>query len=385
MKIVSKSMDKRINAHNYLVVIPIKEYLDISKKIINKNEYQRKRVKKSNTIYSLLKTDLRKGCIIPPIVLAIPCRDIEQIDDSWIEQEIMKANLLILDGLQRTYTLIDLEKELIEDGDSEALQNLYKQELRIEVYVGINKLGILYRMLTLNTGQTPVSLRHQIEILYLDYSIKEIDGIILFKETDETNPEKIGEYKFDDVVEGFNSYLEKDELPIDRIDILENIKGLEKLSKEDQSIDLFKEYLTSYNDFLSKLDSFSPGWNFDKEESNLTSMPFGDSVLKIFCKSQPMTGFGAAIGKLTDLKSIDNFENLKILINKIQTPTNFSDTMTNLLKKMDEIKNTSKRIGPSQREFFHFFFRELFNKDGDSFLNIDLSIERGYRKYVSQS
>lgn len=385
MKIVSKSLDKRINAYNYLLVIPIKEYLDIAKKILDKNEYQRRRVKKSNTLYSLLKIDLMKGCIIPPIVLAIGCRDSKEIDDGSLIEEIKKANLLILDGLQRTYTLIDLENELIEKKDENALQNLYKQELRIEIYVGINKLGILYRMLTLNTGQTPVSLRHQIEILYLDYLKQEIDEISLFKETDEKTPENIGEYKFDDAVEGFNSYLEKDELPIDRVDILENIKGLEKLSKEDQSIDLFKEYLTSYTNFMKKLDTISPGWVFNEDESDLMSRPFGDSILNIFCKSQPMTGFGAAIGKLTDLNLIQNFGELKTLINDIEQPANFSETMNNLLKKMDEIKNKSKKIGTSQREFFHFFFRELFNKEGDSFLNIDLAIERGYRKYVSQS
>lgn len=66
---------------------------------------------------------------------------------------------------------------------SETLPLLYNK-LRLEVYVNINKFGVLYRMLTLNTGQTPMSVRHQIEMLYSDMLDKEINGVKLITEVE---------------------------------------------------------------------------------------------------------------------------------------------------------------------------------------------------------
>lgn len=92
--------------------------------------------------------------------------------------------MIILDGLQRTYTILDLESELVKEHDDETLDRVLNNSIRVEIYLGINKIGILYRMLTLNTGQTPMSIRHQIEILYSDYLDKSINDITLLRETD---------------------------------------------------------------------------------------------------------------------------------------------------------------------------------------------------------
>jgi hypothetical protein len=387
MKIISRLEDKRIGSENYLLEMTIKEYLDLAKKILDKNEYQRRRVKGSNTIYSLLKSDLMRGCIIPPIVLAISYKVVfatKQISEDDLIREISSGDLLILDGLQRTYTLLDLENELKERQDTETINFVYNRKIRIEIYTGIDKLGILYRMLTLNTGQTPVSLRHQIEILYLDYLSVGFEGIKLLREIDENSPVNMGEYKFEDAIEGLNSYIERDELPMDRIDVLENIQGLERLSKENQKADLFKDYITAYNSFLIKIDTIFNGWRFNSEEIALGGTPFGETIHKIFVRSQPMTGFGAAIGRLIDFKLIKDFQEIKDIIAKIKVPQNTNLTITRLLKSLDEIKNSSKKIGNSQRMFFQYFFRELFNKEGDAYLDLDLAIEKGYRKYQSQ-
>ena len=78
-------------------------------------------------------------------------------------QEYISANpqnLVILDGLQRTYTLIAAKEELEKENDSKALSNFLNQKLRLEIYTGINKFGILYRMLTLNTGYRWHSVSH---------------------------------------------------------------------------------------------------------------------------------------------------------------------------------------------------------------------------------
>lgn len=159
MKIMSKIYDQRINSWNLYVESSFGEYLKFAQKIINNNDLQRKRVKTSKTIYSLLKADLQKGCIMPPLVLALIKKkviDAEKPDEEKLLEYITENSddVLILDGLQRTYTLIDADAEMQKCGKEE-YERFLNNKLRLEIYVEINKFGILYRMLTLNTGQTP--------------------------------------------------------------------------------------------------------------------------------------------------------------------------------------------------------------------------------------
>ncbi|WP_152666904.1 hypothetical protein [Arthrobacter sp. YC-RL1] len=218
MKVSSKLHDGRINAWNILLEIKIGDYEELVAGVLTNNVYQRKRVGSSKTVYSLLREDLKRGCIIPPVVLALTnsATDASRIDDSELSEYIKEnaQDLIILDGLQRTYTILDLLKELRRSEDEQGLKEVLSATIRIEIYIGINRLGILYRMLTLNTGQTPMSLRQQIEMLYLGYLDKDIEGIQLVREADGTTANGPGKYNFKDVIDGFNAYLDRDELPI---------------------------------------------------------------------------------------------------------------------------------------------------------------------------
>ena len=74
MLIMSKIFDQRINSWNLYVESTFGEYLKFAKKIINNNELQRKRVKTSKTIYSLLKNDFdhesfRITCFFPDTII----------------------------------------------------------------------------------------------------------------------------------------------------------------------------------------------------------------------------------------------------------------------------------------------------------------------------
>ncbi|MFR4098641.1 hypothetical protein [Barnesiella intestinihominis] len=392
MKVASKVKDGRINAVNILLDMNIREYLEVAGNIIKNNEFQRKRVKNSSTVYALLKKDLRSNCTMPPIVLAIKAEKMNHllnpydVDEEQIKSLFKPENLIILDGLQRTYTILDLVDELKKENNIEVLNNVLDNSIRIEIYLGINKIGILYRMLTLNTGQTPMSIRHQIEMLYSDYAENSIGEVRLLKETDSKSVKRIGEYQFRDVIEGFNSYLDRDELGISRNELLENIQNLEKLALENGTSDLFKDYILTYNDLIKKIDSFDIGWEVRKSELDINGV-FGRSVLLIFTKSQVLSGFGAAIGKLKDSKVIDGFETIKHNVNNIKLSSDINCTldsvMINLLTKLDNIKNRAKKIGVEQRMFFTYFFRELFNHNSDSYLDINAAIESGFNKYLS--
>ncbi|WP_305983203.1 hypothetical protein [Roseivirga thermotolerans] len=386
MEVLNKIFDKRIKALNILLEMTIKEYNDISQEIIRKNEFQRRRVKSSSTVYSLLKSDLLQGCVIPPIVLALSkfkTDSIEEEENEEIIKQILanKENLVILDGLQRTYTIRDLVNELDESDDKDSKEKLLKYKLRIEAYIGIDKLGILYRMLTLNTGQTPMSIRHQIEILYSDYLVEDLGEIKFITEADDNRPTKFGEYKFKDIVEGFNSYLERDYLTIDRFDILDNIKSLEKLSKENQDKDLFLAYVNTYHCLSKLFVDAAKDWEFVDDQGNrLTGQPFGKTVEKIFSKSQVMTGFGSAIGKLIDFELIDSIDEVLVEAKKIDL-SNLDSSLGNLTLKLDNVRTLAKKIGNDQRMFFHFLFRELFDRKGDAYLDFNASIEEAYKSY----
>lgn len=387
MEIINKIYDKRIKALNCLIEIDLGEYYKLSNKILDLNQFQRRRVKSSSTVYSLLKNDILEGCVIPPIVLAHSKfkdeKSVEEISDIEIIELIQSQQdkLIILDGLQRTYTIKDLYEELEKKEDNANLTIVSSQKLRIEIYLGIDKIGILYRMLTLNTGQTPMSIRHQIEILYSDYLTNPIDGITFITETAERRVENINQYNFKDIVEGFNSYLDRDYLTIDRFDILDNIKSLEKLSKENQSKDLFNEFVKVYHKLTLFVNERLQDWTFEEDDDRrLSGQPFVRSIDKLFSKSQVMTGFGSAIGKLIDLNLLSEISDIENLIEQINTDESLT-FMHQLMYNLDVIRVNAKKIGNDQRMYFHFLFRELFDSKGDAYLNFSRSISEAFASY----
>lgn len=318
MKILTSTNDKKISAVNHLIEMRLGDYADISKDILKNNELQRKRIKTSNRSYVLLKDDLKKGCVIPPIVLAIFPNEKENIDkfnaNNLIEKIVTAGSeLLILDGLQRTYTINDTLSEI--SNDPKLLEDVKNLPLRIEVYTGISKIGVLYRMLTLNTGQNPMSTRHQIEMLYSDYK-HGFPGLVFITEADEKIPSGDNEFRFNDILDGFISYITGDYLPLEREDLIKMIKNLEILTKDDKQKDLFKQLITCYNNFRVKINKLASSWTYDNQ-LDIKRKAFGKNVNEIFSKVQVIAGFGSALNFLIENELIENLEEVNLLSNKI--------------------------------------------------------------------
>jgi len=392
MTVTSIIEDSRIKSINILVEFSIREYLSIADEILHNNPFQRKRVKSSSTVYSLLRDDLKAGCVIPPIVLAItdanfnPDYDVDPIGNSEKFQTFLNEHLghvIILDGLQRTYNVIDANSELMVAGEADQILIFHTRRIRCEFYIAINKIGVLYRMLTLNTGQTPMSLRHQIEILYSDYLDHPMNGILLLREIDEKAARNPGEYSFKDIIDGFTSYLTRDYLQLDRSDILGNIKSLEKLSKETDP-NIFKDFLNAYHQFQVKMQEIAGDWEVGKdwaEENQIADNPYGTSAKAIFDKPQTVTAFGAAIGFLFDRGLLDEFAQISNAVSRITFKSNVENAFNNLLFKLEDIRKNAPKIGNAQRAYFFYFFRELFNPEGDSYLVIDEAVENAFKRY----
>ena len=120
MRVVSVIEDGLLQATNALLEMTVGEYLNIGLRILHKNQYQRKRVSRSSSVYSLLNDDMKKLCSIPTIVLAFT-NDAQRIclREGMVEEELSgllnNDNLIILDGLQRTYTMRDVDSDLLKD------------------------------------------------------------------------------------------------------------------------------------------------------------------------------------------------------------------------------------------------------------------------------
>ena len=86
---------------------------------------------------------------------------------------------------------------------------------------------------------------------------------------------------------------------------------------------------------------------------------------------------------MKDRDIIGSFNELCDNLNSL-SPQDDISWFVELLKKLDVIKASSKKIGNAQRMFFHYFFRELLNRESDSYMNLIAAVENGYQKYYSQ-
>ena len=375
-------LDKKVESRNYLLETNIIEYYEIAKNILKNNEFQRPRVPSSLNIYSLLRDDLKNGCLMPPLVLALPQKESLPIDPeniiNLIEEE--KNNLIILDGLQRTYSIQDLINEL-KDNKKE-LDKLKEVKLRVELYYNISRCNVLYRMLTLNTGHTQMSTRHQIEIVYSDLQSAAPKDITILRDTDRTQKPSMNTYKYNDLIDGFTSFLENDYLTIQREDILDSVKKLKEFnSQNNERKDLFYNYIHSYNKLANKFQNLSKNWCIKKDDCKIDN-PYGKSIPEIFSKSQTLTGFGAAISALFDAEELKNFADLEKKIEKINIK-NIDNAFSLFNSKMDFVYKNKKKIGNDQRLFLYSLFLKLLTID--SKFNFESAINQAVKRYERET
>jgi len=82
------------------VELTVQEYIDLAKDIIHKNDFQRKRVSSAKSVYSLLKADLKRGCVIPPIVLALTSSPIADSAQESFENFVLRKEKPMGSGLE---------------------------------------------------------------------------------------------------------------------------------------------------------------------------------------------------------------------------------------------------------------------------------------------
>lgn len=383
MDIYTGLIDKKIMGINVSAEMSFKEYLDFAPEVIQSNDLQRTQVRSDGKPYDLLRRDLIVGCVIPPIILAVSndgSDDIRNlivdavrsnnIDHHFdevkikIEQAIQERRIIILDGLQRTLTIQSVLAELSDPAREEEKQAFLQRKLRFEVYLGLSKQGILYRMLTLNTGQTPMSFRHQIEILYHDYldGRNLPEGIEVLREVDERRARGMSKYKFADVVELFYSYSTGSPLPYDKQALVGSLREMSFLESYEYEArgDAMGELLACYNKFSLRILKLSGEWAFDPDRTPKVTRPFGNNVAAIFSRTQPMAAFGAECKRLLEKGVYSKLSEISDAIDAIDFSRDPHDSLDRLIEVLNEIGGRAKKIGDAQRYYFQLAFREIF-------------------------
>ena len=188
----------------------IKDYLKLVGEHFYEFSIQRRREK--FTAYTQMREDIVAGTLLPTITLAVPLPATQYIRTACDCQDqgvvaaalIAKSPLNILDGLQRTFILHEL--------NSSGHQFKDGQSVHLEIRVESDIRQLIYRIIVLNAGQKPMSMRHQIEILSLslrDVLTREIPGLELVPEADAGRRTKARKFALDRISSAYHAFIIK--------------------------------------------------------------------------------------------------------------------------------------------------------------------------------
>lgn len=255
---------------------------------------------KGSKPYKNLRADLRMGCILPTVVLAV--RNIDAsvtqkydvksgfIDASDADIEKLQAalfdvtpdNVDIVDGLQRTNALRQTYQDLEETERSTFLS----RSLRLEIWVQIPFYSLAYRMLLLNAGQRPMSMKHQIDILSggLAQDLMDIRGIEIVKLKDHKRRVRPGQFHLSTLAQAFQAWVQKSP-NVDRTNLVVETMVVDE-ALESLGIDLSSDSTSQYRDSFREFVQWMVDLDFAVGEEN--NRFFGNDTVVL--------GFSAAVG-----------------------------------------------------------------------------------------
>jgi hypothetical protein len=152
-------------------------------------------------------SDFTKGGILPPVVIGVETSrkvDFSNMSQAQLVKFIMEIIasgedlISIIDGMQRTTAM--------REANENSAQGLLDRPVRVEFWVSESTHQHLYRMLVLNTGQVPWSLRRHLEVVFNSIK-KDINTAIpeckLVEIDNNSKRTSAGEYNFSSIIEMF--------------------------------------------------------------------------------------------------------------------------------------------------------------------------------------
>jgi hypothetical protein len=196
MNIYNEYKDKVIRSQVLIADITYKQAMSDLYPLINRFDAQRKFL--DAKFYKRLERDIIDGCIMPPITIAFVNSSSAEIKNTkdYVNDHISEA--YILDGIQRLNTLRRAQGKLGFDEERKLLLN---------IIISPSKDMLLYRMITLNNGQKPMTPRHQIEILTQE--LFDFSSLGINIQTEKERSEKViqGSFNLGDISRGYLAFL----------------------------------------------------------------------------------------------------------------------------------------------------------------------------------
>ena len=162
--------DRRTDCLSGLVKLPTGTYLELVKDAHEQRggvAGQRDVLKTTTAkrIRERMISDIRAGAVLPPVVIGVvvdaatraTLTGEKPVDQEAFVSNVSKNQLSIIDGMQRTASLI-------EAGDIDP--DVFARQMRVEFWVAPSVRALIYRMLVLNTGQVPWTLARQLTVVY---------------------------------------------------------------------------------------------------------------------------------------------------------------------------------------------------------------------------
>jgi hypothetical protein len=366
LEIIGFTTDFRTNTNILYAQIKINEYLDLVGKDFDRFEIQRKKEKHKG--YNRLKKDIEKGTLIPTITLAIEPSSVDSFKTLLLEKDKTKIvqalvaitdKIYILDGLQRTYIISDLKSNGVVFNE--------EQRLLLEIWFEEDIKHLIYRLIVLNSGQKPMSMRHQIELLFItmrETITKNVNGLKVLEEKEEVDRIDAKQFPFERLVTAYKSYLTKSpEADKDNI-VAERMKEADMLESDEQFLSepfiKFSKYLNVYCLLDEQAFRIYKGTGLNKYRNWFAEANVIQAFFAAFSKYSSNDKREEAALKAVD-KLIDELKNINV----------GDDPFS--VKELNEIlssENVSKKynVGFATRKLLSSGFTEYFINEGEQSL-----------------
>ena len=263
---------------------------------------------------------------------------------------------------------------------SEALRLAYEgnaaigdNSLRLEIWITPNAISLIYRMLVLNTGQTPWDVKRQMEVVYkplVEECEHEIHGIVINRKNDNARRRKGGEYLANSVVELFLAFSSKKEIINTADKLADDFTRLDvtKMTSSPERSNIFYKCMSMLYRFDKAVSKYNGADDENNDDDKICS------GMDLFTQMPAKIGFIVALAQAilgragTDRSINEQDETLNKILNEFEIFCTKIEAMSN--EKLgnflafgilnDLLKGLStKKIGDEQRRFFTVGFEAL--------------------------
>ena len=375
ISIIGKAKDQRTGTNVLYAQVSIPDYLTLVGEDFSEFEIQRRREKYK--AYDRMKRDIIEGALLPSITLVVKPDKVaklltllEQDDHDNLLRELSRPGQVnILDGLQRTYILNDILEGGVEFKSG--------QRLLVEFWLENNIRNLVYRIIVLNAGQKPMSMRHQIDLLFitLQESLqKEIPDLEIFTEKEASRRTRARKYPLNRIASAYQCFITKSS-EVERQNIV-----AQKLVEEDildsseqelgEQFEEFTSFLKTYTNIDTEICRIYVGDNYLSEDNEADDETIEMAANKIqngvnwFGSENVINSFFAALASSSRKHRVT--KSLEVLLGTLKsTPEGDDPLALGVLQKIQQGFNPRKRnVGFATRKILTTGFKEYFRDEG---------------------